>query len=195
MAGETSGGIVGEAVAISKGHQVRLGDQIKDLFPTPTVGHLRNHDEPIENYEQRRQDFTDGKTKGMPGASLGVAVRMELLPTPITGESKHGDSPSEWNRHSPNLGTVVHGNWGRFEPAIRQWEELTRPAPSPVKADGRDGANRLAAEFPEWMMGLPRGWVTDIDISRNSQLKTLGNGVVPQQAEHALRMLLGDYNG
>ena len=40
-------------------------------------------------------------------------------------------------------------------------------------------------------MGLPGGWVTDVPISRNSQLKALGNGVVPQQAEAALRWLLG----
>ena len=40
------------------------------------------------------------------------------------------------------------------------------------------------------MMGLPAGWVTDVpDLSRNAQLKALGNGVVPQQATAALRML------
>ena len=46
------------------------------MLPTPAVAHLRNHDEPVEDYLQRRQDFVDGKTKGMPGASLGVAVRL-----------------------------------------------------------------------------------------------------------------------
>lgn len=41
-------------------------------------------------------------------------------------------------------------------------------------------------------MGLPDGWVTDPDIgiSRNDQLKALGNGVVPQQAALALDVLL-----
>ena len=39
-------------------------------------------------------------------------------------------------------------------------------------------------------MGLPAGWVTDVDISRNDQLKALGNGVVPQQAAEAVRRLL-----
>lgn len=41
-------------------------------------------------------------------------------------------------------------------------------------------------------MGLPDGWVTDpaIGISRNDQLKALGNGVVPQQAALALDVLL-----
>lgn len=40
-------------------------------------------------------------------------------------------------------------------------------------------------------MGLPEGWVTDVPgLSRNAQLKVLGNGVVPAQAEMALRLLL-----
>ena len=41
------------------------------------------------------------------------------------------------------------------------------------------------------MMGLPAGWVTDIPgITRNEALRALGNGVVPQQAEAAVRFLL-----
>lgn len=40
-------------------------------------------------------------------------------------------------------------------------------------------------------MGLPEGWVTAVPgLTRNAQLKALGNGVVPQQAELALRVLL-----
>jgi DNA (cytosine-5)-methyltransferase 1 len=41
------------------------------------------------------------------------------------------------------------------------------------------------------MMGLPAGHVTDpaIGLTRNQQLKALGNGVVPQQAILAMRML------
>lgn len=48
------------------------------LMPTPTLGHIRNYDEEIDDYLQRRQDYLDGKTKGMPGVSLGVAIRMEV---------------------------------------------------------------------------------------------------------------------
>lgn len=40
------------------------------------------------------------------------------------------------------------------------------------------------------MMGLPAGWVTDVpDLTRNAQLKALGNGVVPQQALAALEFM------
>ena len=57
-------------------------------------------------------------------------------------------------------------------------------APNPL-----DINNKLNAKFVEYMMGLPVGWVTDLDISRSQQLKILGNGVVPQQAYRALELL------
>jgi DNA (cytosine-5)-methyltransferase 1 len=55
--------------------------------------------------------------------------------------------------------------------------------PNPLDQD------KLNAKFVEYMMGLPEGWVTDLDISRAQQLKILGNGVVPQQAYYALQQL------
>ncbi|MFF0744192.1 hypothetical protein ACFYVL_27720 [Streptomyces sp. NPDC004111] len=40
-------------------------------------------------------------------------------------------------------------------------------------------------------MGLDPGHVTGVGgLSRSAQLKALGNGVVPQQAAYAVRMLL-----
>jgi hypothetical protein len=174
-----------------------------ELMPTPTVGHVRNHDEPIEDYLERRQDYVDGKTKGMPGASLGVAVRMEMLPTPQALEGHHGNNLSVSYRENQGRQVMLSNhavdmvtNWGKFEPAIRRWEALTRPAPAPTKPDGKDGNHRLSAEFTEWMMGLPEGWVTapEMGLKRNDQLKACGNGVVPQQAEMALKILLQDIN-
>jgi DNA (cytosine-5)-methyltransferase 1 len=48
----------------------------------------------------------------------------------------------------------------------------------------------LAPPFVEFLMGLPAGWVTEVPgLSRTAQLKALGNGVVPLQAEAALRLL------
>ena len=82
--------------------------------------------------------------------------------------------------------------WVDYGFAIARWEcVIGRPAPAPTEP-GRTGNPRLAPRFVEWMMGLPDGWVTDpaIGISRNDQLKALGNGVVPQQAALALRHLL-----
>jgi DNA (cytosine-5)-methyltransferase 1 len=81
-------------------------------------------------------------------------------------------------------------DWGAYGPAIRRWEAiLCRHAPPPTEP-GRTG-QRLSPAFVEFLMGLPEGWVTDVPgLSRNAQLKALGNGVVPQQAALALRLLL-----
>ena len=50
---------------------------------------------------------------------------------------------------------------------------------------------RLSPAFVEWMQGLPEGWVTGVPgLSRNDQLRALGNGCVPQQAALALQVLL-----
>ncbi|MEU8886694.1 DNA cytosine methyltransferase [Streptomyces sp. NPDC048442] len=77
--------------------------------------------------------------------------------------------------------------WGSYGPAIARWGRvLGRPAPSPTNDLGR-----LNPPFVEWLMGLPAGHVTDVPgLSRTAQLKALGNGVVPQQAEAAIRLLV-----
>jgi DNA (cytosine-5)-methyltransferase 1 len=49
---------------------------------------------------------------------------------------------------------------------------------------------KLNPAFVEYMMGLPKGWVTNVGLSRTQQLKMLGNGVVPQQAFHAIKLLI-----
>jgi hypothetical protein len=46
-----------------------------DMLPTPTVMHVRNHDEPLYAYQGRVKDYEMGKTKGKPGMSTGLAVR------------------------------------------------------------------------------------------------------------------------
>jgi DNA (cytosine-5)-methyltransferase 1 len=80
--------------------------------------------------------------------------------------------------------------WGAYEPAIRRWEAiLERRAPHPVEF-GRGGRPRLAPYFVEWLMGLDDGHVTALDLPRTAQLRILGNGVVPQQADHAITLLL-----
>lgn len=83
--------------------------------------------------------------------------------------------------------------WGQYAPAVERWERVSgRPAPAPTEL-GPKGTRRLSARAVEWMMGLPAGWVTDVpDLTRNEQLKALGNGVLPAQAAHALRLLLAD---
>jgi DNA (cytosine-5)-methyltransferase 1 len=77
--------------------------------------------------------------------------------------------------------------WGPYAAAVERWQWATRRT-SPRATDDR---GRLNPRFVEWLMGLPPGHVTDVPgLSRSAQLKALGNGVVPQQAAAALRLLL-----
>lgn len=85
-------------------------------------------------------------------------------------------------------------NFGRYSTAVRGWESITRPAPPPTQLS-RKGKPQLTASFSEWVMGLPEGWITseEIGLTRNQQLRAAGNGVVPQQAEAALKLLIGEH--
>ena len=205
---DSTGGAISETQARERGRMVKVADQVAELafenglqvspsiasslLPTPTVFHVRNHDEPIDVFLARQERSSTGQI----GKSTGVALRMEMLPTVTAQDGKNNAGPSQFERNTLPLNAEVtlisETNWGKFEPAIRRWEELTRPAPSPTKPDGKDGNHRLSAEFTEWMMGLPAGWITadDLGLKRNDQLKACGNGVVPQQAELSLRILL-----
>jgi DNA (cytosine-5)-methyltransferase 1 len=116
----------------------------------------------------------------------------ELLPTPTSRDGKganqgagaHGDGGMDLRT------AVTATRWGKYESAIRRWESLIRPAPSPTEPN-RNGNPRLNPEFSSWMMGWPASWVTGVPgISRNDMLRCIGNGVVPQCAMAALRSLL-----
>lgn len=100
------------------------------------------------------------------------------------------DAAGSWERERPRQesGTGSTINFGQYQPAIDRWERVIgRPAPAPtIRRNDRD---RLSPVFVEWMMGLPEGWVTGHGLSTGAELKMLGNGVVPQQAALALRLL------
>ena len=81
-------------------------------------------------------------------------------------------------------------NWGPYWAAIRRWELVVgRLAPLAVER-GTRGQARLSPAFSEWLMGLPAGFVTDIGLPYSAQHRAIGNGVVPQQATAALRLLV-----
>jgi DNA (cytosine-5)-methyltransferase 1 len=126
---------------------------------------------------------------GQPGGGSEAVAQLTCADVPAhahcDGRSLVGRQLSQ-QRHSDGRRSADVA-WGKYEPAVRQWEQLTRPAPRPTDTSPR-GGERLSPQFVEWMMGLPDGWVTDVPgISRNDQLKALGNGVVPQQAALGIR--------
>ena len=104
---------------------------------------------------------------GRPGRTLGTAE-----PHAHDGGGAHSDY-----------------SWGRYREAIHRWEHITgHQAPDP-SAPGKNGTPRLSPAFVDWLMGHP-GHVTAVPgLTRNQQLRLLGNGCVPQQAEAALRHL------
>ena len=199
-ASQGEGGALGEETARARGNTVGIRDNALDiaklnglpvsrvvdnLIPTPmsrdykgdTSPHERNGVVQTDTVE--RAIFHSGEIK---------------LPTPTASDWKGANNSGSGSTSSVGLATKIDNletNWGKFEPAIRRWEHvLGRPAPLPTKPDGKEGAHRLSSGFTEWMMGLPEGWITDVGLSRNEELKACGNGVVPQQAEMALRFLL-----
>lgn len=129
------------------------------------------------------------------GGQVTLSGQINYLPTPNTMDDLPARDESKIDRSKGGFSnvreTVLRPNFDRFEPVVKRWEEITgMPAPAPTKPDGKDGARRLSSEFTEWMMGLPKGWVTGLGLSRKDELKACGNGVVPQQAELALKILL-----
>lgn len=124
---------------------------------------------------------------------MDLRTTVSLLPTPRASDPAGAESRSS-EGFRPQLGEVsrtLGTAWGKYEPAIRRWESIVGPAPAPTEPN-KNGNPRLSAAFSQWLMGWPAGWVTDpaIGISRNDQLRIVGNGVCPQQAVAALRFLL-----
>lgn len=129
------------------------------------------------------------------GANLHEVAR-DLLPTPsasdaIMGLPRMSGRPPE---KATKLATrIEYNDFGMYAPAIARWEQmLGRPAPAPTVPPTREGGRaRLSTRFVEWLMGLPEGHVTgaDLGLTREQQLRLLGNGVVPQQGAAAIYQL------
>lgn len=111
-------------------------------------------------------------------------TRLRCLPTPNRSRMDGRKSPGYSKR--PSFYDLKY--WSEDEvrasygEAIERWEQtLGREAPPLAKPKGT-----LNVEFIEWMMGFPKGWVTDADdVSRTAQLAALGNACTPQQASEA----------
>jgi len=150
-------------------------------LPTPTVQDGKNNAGPSQYKRNTKPLNVEAVLLGTPRTSAAHT------PTPKQVAAGAPKQRLEDQVASARKGII---DWGKFEPAIRRWEEvLGRSAPAPTKPDGKDGAHRLSSAFTEWMMGVPEGWITDVGLTRNEELKACGNGVVPQQAELALRVL------
>lgn len=169
----------------SDGHQSTLPGEVR-LLPTPNAAD-----------GERGPDYARANRDGSGGDDLITCIaKTHLLPTPQARDSK-GVPRDDYNQAClPREIIECDSAWGKYEAAVRRWEAVTRPAPPPT-LPGAAGLKRprLNPAFSEWMMGWPDGWVTGVPgISRNDQLRIIGNGVVPQQAMAALSWLLSVCN-
>lgn len=181
------------------------------LFPTPSA---------MDGSGGRVSSELGGTRPSGAKRSITLATATaHLLPTPNAALATMGGGRDPEERrsgnHSITLKDAIEGGpnqsgsrgdlmlpsavqperFGPYADAIQRWEHVIgRPAPAPTEP-GRNRP-RLAAAFVEWMMGLPAGHVTATPgLTRNQQLKALGNGVVPQQGAAALRHLHAIRNG
>ncbi len=146
------------------------------LLPTPVAGAF-NDGESVESWLARRDRQKKSGRNGnghQSGKALDAAARTLTGPGLAPGASRDAVA------------------WGDYEPAIRRREHvLGHPAPPPAEP-GSGGRTRLSAAFAEWLMGIPH-LVTGVPgLPRTAQLRIIGNGVVPQQAAAALRLLIQD---
>lgn len=170
-------GAVGRRQAAGRGAAPDTSGSGRDGRAQDTLG------EPLE----RAAASGRGRAAGAP-ADTGCARLGEHAGKPSAEEAR----PAGGDVTAGAGGSRPHQDWGPYQPAIERWEHvLGRVAPAPTNPDGRNGGHRLASRFVEWMMGAPEGHVTapEIGLSRNEQLKALGNGVVPQQAHLALSLM------
>ncbi|APL99669.1 DNA methyltransferase [Mycobacterium phage Camperdownii] len=171
-----------------------LPTAVLKLLPTPVVTDAAS----ARNSTAIR---SEGKKFNTGDTLTDALTKLKLLPTPSASDATGGGAhPSKRVGHSRQIIDTVltYGEpiWDEYQPAIDRWEGMTRPAPDPTEL-GAKGNPRLRAEFSEWMMGWPEGWVTDLitdrrgeGISRSAALKMIGNGVCVQQAASAIRDLL-----
>jgi hypothetical protein len=160
----------------------QAGGRAGRLLPTPDTGtspagHGRRGGRP-GNGHQSGQDL-DAVARALHSpAAAGTR--------PPAGPGRHAGQPGGQQARARDAGV----DWGPYEAAVRRWEHALGCA-APPPAERVPGQRvRLAAAFAEWLMGIP-GWVTGITgIPRTAQLRIIGNGVVPQQAAAALRLLI-----
>lgn len=187
------------------GHGTQLPGTAGSAGTLPKLNYLPT----VKASDSTRSDCPAERRRDVPSI-VAVGFHFPHLPTLKASDAITGDNPSNARRDMPGITVVSHhfphlptpntmdhlpardgGIYGRYETVVRRWEQATgTTAPNPTELN-QNGKPRLNVEFAEWMMGLPKGWITGVPgLSRAQQLKAIGNGVVPQQAATALRDML-----
>lgn len=165
------------------------GSRADRLMPTPEA-----------KLAQSGPDYARASRAASGGHDLATAAA--LLPTPTVSDSTSSGGSVAANVTLTDAATgrrgYVHeaapamhgGRFGVYEDAVARWACVVgRSAPDATDPGDRGGV-RLSPGFVEWLMGLPEGHVTGVGLTRAQELRALGNGVVPLQAEAAVQALL-----
>lgn len=95
--------------------------------------------------------------------------------------------------------TVVDMGWGRTTDEWESWRAAQREKHRNGNGHGQSLYQALGCPEPadaclrmEEMMGLPRGWVTDLGITIAAQRRLLGNGVAPAQGALGIHRAITD---
>jgi DNA (cytosine-5)-methyltransferase 1 len=156
-----------------------------ELLPTPTVIDAR-----------AGRNATSGRSAGAASthhagttlSDVAYSLADELLPTPRATDHQNGATYHNSRGEPGGMASAVQPeHFGRYAAAVARWSAVHGLPPAPTE-HGPRGGRRLAAAFPEWMMGLAAGFVTDV-VDRTAALRMVGNGVFPLQAYVALSTL------
>ncbi|AVJ50983.1 DNA cytosine methyltransferase [Actinomyces phage xhp1] len=162
--------------------------QAVQMLPTPVAQPSGNSPEAHLRKKPGRAQVTDLAIL----VENGLLATGGLLPTPQATNATASSTGYGSNLHEVARG-MKPGIFGVYGQAIARWEQvLGREAPAPTVPPTREGGRaRLSTKFVEWLMGLPEGHVTgeDLGLTREQQLRLLGNGVVPQQGAAAIYQL------
>lgn len=172
-------------------HQAGTGmslSQAVQMLPTPVAQPSGNSPEAHLRKKPGRIQVTDLAIL----VENGLLATGGLLPTPQATNATASSTGYGSNLHEVARG-MKPGIFGVYGQAIARWEQvLGREAPAPTVPPTREGGRaRLSTRFVEWLMGLEDGHVTgaDLGLTREQQLRLLGNGVVPQQGAAAIYQL------
>lgn len=149
------------------------------LLPTPTSQMSGNPPDVHLRKKPGRKIVTD----------LQIILSYGLIPT--GGMLPTENMPAGYPYGFNVLSDYSEG-WGEYLPRVMlHAEQLGLPVIPDPTVPGKLRP-RVNPEFVEWMMGLPHGHVTSPEhkIPLSAQLSILGNGVVPQQASHAITSMV-----
>ena len=136
------------------------------------------------------------------GQSCHLTLGEALLPTPLVHDSVGRGwpgslhytllpmiaKPDDPERCLAVDGHIPRDGWGKYQRAVDHWATIMGSPPPERVASLPSERYLLNAELPEWMMGFPRGWVTE-RTDNETALRLIGNACCPPQAALAVDSL------